>query len=216
MVQTNSSAILAEVDRLRQDGKTFTQIAELLGHTKGWVAGICRRLRQNREKVLSRPPEFWNDERTAHARALIETGMSTYAVAKALGGDHAAYKQLRRLRESNKLGLDLSKLPRTVPQKQKRTIRREQSERERLATARAEAARAPEPRQLADDPDSLLDFSRTARAVAMLDMTTCRWPIGDTGTDAFTFCCHEVEAIGKPYCPHHARKAYNPDKPRRL
>ena len=41
-------------------------------------------------------------------------------------------------------------------------------------------------------------------------LSQCCWPIGEPGTRDFHFCCEPVEAVGKSYCPSHAKIAYAP------
>lgn len=43
---------------------------------------------------------------------------------------------------------------------------------------------------------------------------TCKWPIGDPGRPDFFFCGRKSDA-GIPYCPYHARIAYQPSSDRR-
>jgi len=42
----------------------------------------------------------------------------------------------------------------------------------------------------------------------------CRWPIGDPSENEFHFCGRKPK-VGSPYCEAHARKAYQPQQPRR-
>jgi GcrA cell cycle regulator len=42
-----------------------------------------------------------------------------------------------------------------------------------------------------------------------LSPQNCRWPLGSPGADDFGFCGSEPVA-GFPYCPRHARMAYQP------
>ena len=43
--------------------------------------------------------------------------------------------------------------------------------------------------------------------------TMCKWPIGDPADATFGFCGH-ASAEGSPYCPEHARVAFQPAKKR--
>jgi hypothetical protein len=43
----------------------------------------------------------------------------------------------------------------------------------------------------------------------MLTDKTCRWPLGDPGTEDFCFCGHLPRA-GFPYCSYHISLAYQP------
>ncbi len=47
-----------------------------------------------------------------------------------------------------------------------------------------------------------------------LTESTCRWPVGEPGTEGFYFCGAR-SATGMPYCTHHARMAYQPVQDRR-
>ncbi len=47
-------------------------------------------------------------------------------------------------------------------------------------------------------------------ALEDLEAHHCRFPIGDPRDDGFGFCGHP--RAGSPYCPFHARLAYNPGK----
>ena len=47
--------------------------------------------------------------------------------------------------------------------------------------------------------------------VLTLGAHMCKWPIGDPSSDSFTFCGKRSEAEG-PYCPSHARVAYQPQQ----
>ncbi|MGX1097232.1 GcrA family cell cycle regulator [Amorphus sp. MBR-141] len=47
-----------------------------------------------------------------------------------------------------------------------------------------------------------------------LNEHTCRWPMGDPGSDDFAFCGRE-STPGQPYCNAHSRVAYQPAPDRR-
>ena len=65
------------------------------------------------------------------------------------------------------------------------------------------------------EPIRLLDLSKGERVtILMLSDKTCRWPLGDPGTEYFHFCGLSPKP-GQPYCPHHARAAYQPLHDRR-
>lgn len=58
-------------------------------------------------------------------------------------------------------------------------------------------------------------FTNGARiGVMQLTSQTCKWPIGDPGTEEFCFCGHAPRAKS-PYCEYHARAAYVPLQDRR-
>jgi GcrA cell cycle regulator len=50
--------------------------------------------------------------------------------------------------------------------------------------------------------------------ILQLSDKTCKWPIGDPGSEEFCFCGHGPRA-GSPYCEYHARLAYQPLQDRR-
>jgi GcrA cell cycle regulator len=47
-----------------------------------------------------------------------------------------------------------------------------------------------------------------------LKKNSCRFPLGDPGTDGFRYCGNDAVQL-LPYCPHHARIAYQPPQQRR-
>jgi GcrA cell cycle regulator len=50
--------------------------------------------------------------------------------------------------------------------------------------------------------------------IQQLSDKTCRWPIGDPGTDGFCFCGHSPKA-NSVYCDYHYDRAYQPPPDRR-
>jgi GcrA cell cycle regulator len=74
------------------------------------------------------------------------------------------------------------------------------------------------PRQMAlpePKPLRLLDLAKDGRVTILhLSDKTCKWPIGDPGSEDFCFCGHGPRA-GSPYCEYHARLAYQPLQDRR-
>jgi GcrA cell cycle regulator len=69
----------------------------------------------------------------------------------------------------------------------------------------------PEPKPL-----RLVDLPKDGRITILhLSDKTCRWPIGDPGTDEFCFCGHGPRE-SSPYCEYHARIAYQPAQERRM
>ena len=51
-------------------------------------------------------------------------------------------------------------------------------------------------------------------SIYMLTERTCKWPIGDPGTEDFHFCGNDSLESG-PYCEYHAGVAYQAPEPRR-
>lgn len=74
------------------------------------------------------------------------------------------------------------------------------------------AALAPAPK-----PKPMLHVATTARDkinILQLSDKTCRWPVGEPGTDSFHFCGCAPKS-GLPYCDRHAQVAYQPLMDRR-
>ncbi|MBI2717282.1 MAG: GcrA cell cycle regulator [Rhizobiales bacterium] len=64
-------------------------------------------------------------------------------------------------------------------------------------------------------PVRLLDLPKGGRVTILhLSDKTCKWPIGDPGSEEFCFCGHGPRN-GSPYCEYHARLAYQPLQDRR-
>ncbi|WP_068080680.1 GcrA family cell cycle regulator [Polycladidibacter stylochi] len=51
-------------------------------------------------------------------------------------------------------------------------------------------------------------------SILTLNERTCKWPIGDPGSDDFYFCGRQSDG-GTPYCAHHRAIAYQPVNDRR-
>jgi GcrA cell cycle regulator len=66
------------------------------------------------------------------------------------------------------------------------------------------------------DLDPLANIVPMGPRVTILELTeaTCRWPIGDPGATDFVYCGSQNK-VSLPYCPYHARIAYQPLAERR-
>jgi GcrA cell cycle regulator len=65
------------------------------------------------------------------------------------------------------------------------------------------------------EPIRLVDVPKGERVnILMLSEKTCRWPIGEPGTEDFFFCGMSPREQ-TPYCEYHARIAYQPLHDRR-
>jgi GcrA cell cycle regulator len=74
---------------------------------------------------------------------------------------------------------------------------------------------APRPALAEPQPVRLVDLPKDGRVTILhLSDKTCKWPIGDPGSEEFCFCGH-VPRDGAPYCEYHARMAYQPLQDRR-
>ncbi|TSC68678.1 MAG: GcrA cell cycle regulator [Parcubacteria group bacterium Gr01-1014_56] len=63
-------------------------------------------------------------------------------------------------------------------------------------------------------PKALVLINGEKVTVLHLSDKTCKWPIGDPGTEDFCFCGH-TPRDKSPYCEYHARAAYQPMQDRR-
>ncbi len=77
---------------------------------------------------------------------------------------------------------------------------------EPIATIETEIAPLP-------SADIFIPVSERA-SILTLNERTCKWPIGDPGSDDFYFCGRQSDS-GTPYCAHHRSIAYQPVSDRR-
>lgn len=145
----------------------------------------------------------WTDERVTALKKLWLDGLSASQIAKQLGGvtRNAVIGKVHRLGLSG----------RAVPAAPQRPIlKAPRPARPPLANAaprRVEAA-APPP---APTPVAILHEAPGSATVLTLGAHMCKWPIGDPGSDGFSFCGRRTGAEG-PYCGEHARMAYQPQQ----
>jgi len=139
----------------------------------------------------------WTEERVEQLKALWTEGLSASQIARVLGGvtRNAVIGKVHRLGLAGRAGPT-------------------RSERPRHASTRSSAARVvvPEPEIVEEDP-VLLEDGHFATVLTINDRM-CRWPIGDPSENEFHFCGRKPKP-GSPYCEAHARKAYQPQLPRR-
>jgi GcrA cell cycle regulator len=169
----------------------------------------------------------WTDERVELLKKLWTEGLSASQIAGRLGAGvtrNAVIGKVHRLNLSGRVQQQRSSQPR-APRKQ-----REPSMPGRVAggmpslpTAggaalkpmmraepQARPAALPEPQPL-----RLIDLPKDGRVTILhLSDKTCKWPIGDPGSEDFCFCGHGPRD-GSPYCEYHARLAYQPVQDRR-
>lgn len=126
----------------------------------------------------------WTDERVALLKKLWIEGKTAAEIANALGNvtRNAVIGKAHRLKLSNRVSpIQQNKKPAPVVAKQ------------------------PVERKII--PVTVVDENR--RRVSMLDLKPreCRWPFGDPREENFGFCGCNIVA-GLPYCPEHAKAAY--------
>lgn len=163
----------------------------------------------------------WTDERVESLKQLWSDGLSASQIANRLGGitRNAVIGKVHRLGLSGRGSPSRASRPRT------RKLRQPGPETGKVtqfptagATAlkpQAQAEAAPKPRP-APKPVPLSEVAPSgARCdILALNERTCRWPIGEPGTEEFCFC-GDMPKTGVPYCEHHARIAYQPLHDRR-
>jgi GcrA cell cycle regulator len=169
----------------------------------------------------------WTDERVELLKKLWTEGLSASQIAGRLGNGvtrNAVIGKVHRLNLSGRVQQQRVAQPRQ-PRKQREPslAPRAGGSMPSMPTAgssalkpmmRAEThirpATIPEPQPL-----RLVDLSKDGRVTILhLSDKTCKWPIGDPGSEEFCFCGHGPRE-GSPYCEYHARLAYQPMQDRR-
>ncbi|MGH7935571.1 MAG: GcrA family cell cycle regulator [Chthoniobacterales bacterium] len=142
----------------------------------------------------------WTDERTEILKKLWADGLSASQIADELGG----MTRNAIIGKAHRLGLPgRAKSPSSSPRPRK--ARSPAFGKTRTTPFRGTAQLAYE--YVEDEPQpELLEIPLGQRKTLLeLKENTCRWPVGDPGSDKFFFCgggCKDV------YCPYHFRVAY--------
>lgn len=123
----------------------------------------------------------WTDERVALLKKMWVEGKTAAEIAKELGGvtRNAVIGKAHRLKLSNRVSpIQQNKKPVAKPVIEKKA-------------------------------EKVIVQKRTEPSVSLLDLKAgeCRWPIGDPREADFGFCGHGA-IVGLPYCPEHAKAAY--------
>src|ERR1700674_5534349 len=147
----------------------------------------------------------WTDERVELLKKLWADGLSASQIAGQLGGvtRNAVIGKVHRLGVSGR-AKSLSTSPR--PRKARPLSH---SMRPRLRYSGNTALAASPDREPAPAP--LANIVPMGPRVPILERSEapCHWPIGDPGTEGFAYCGTKSK-LGNPYCPYHARLAYQP------
>lgn len=151
----------------------------------------------------------WNDERVELLKKLWADGLSASQIAAQLGGitRNAVIGKVHRLGLSGRAKTPSSTAPRVRKQ-------RAASMRPRMRFA-GNTALAPQydVEAEADPLDNIVPMGPRVN-ITQLNEATCRWPIGDPGTEGFCYCGSQTKQE-LPYCHYHARVAYQPLADRR-
>ncbi|HTK78816.1 MAG TPA: GcrA family cell cycle regulator [Rhizomicrobium sp.] len=141
---------------------------------------------------------MWTDERVDQLKSLWTEGLSASQIARVLGEGITRNAVIGKV---HRLGLA------------GRAVVSRSEHRPRLPSApRMPRVHLPELPVVEEEPVTLEDGSFVN--VMTISDRMCRWPIGDPSADEFHFCGRKPKA-GSPYCEAHARKAYQPQQPRR-
>ena len=163
----------------------------------------------------------WTDERVELLKKLWADGLSASQIAAKLAGGvtrNAVIGKVHRMGLSGRVTRNRVSTPRT-----RKTREPSHPGRPSVApTPRSIGANALkplaeiEPEPIADPvPIRVADIPEGERVtILMLSEKTCRWPIGDPGSEDFCFCGQPPKA-GSPYCAGHAALAYQPASERR-
>ncbi len=154
----------------------------------------------------------WTDERVHLLRRLWSEGLTASQIAARLGNGvtrNAVIGKVHRLGLSGRV----TKSRPVQPKPQRKVFDGSATRLSPLvigATALKPSPRpAPKP-EPAPEPIRLVEMPTGERcSILMLNERTCRWPIGDPGTEEFSFCGGPPREKG-PYCEYHSRIAFQP------
>jgi GcrA cell cycle regulator len=164
----------------------------------------------------------WTPDRVETLKKLWADGLSASQIAARLGMGVTRNAVIGKVHRLNLAGRATQ--PRTAAPRAPREGRPNRPHAPSMPTAGANALKPmlraepmsrplplPEPK-----PMRLVDLSKDGRITILhLSDKTCRWPIGDPGTEEFCFCGHGPRE-SSPYCEYHARIAYQPAQERRM
>ncbi|MGQ3673524.1 GcrA family cell cycle regulator [Xanthobacter sp. TB0136] len=175
----------------------------------------------------------WTDERVELLKKLWSEGLSASQIAGELGEvtRNAVIGKVHRLGLSGR-----AKSVSAPPARPRGKTRPEQAVEQELEQEQMEQQEQPVAPQrpvtqgnvaLAPVLEDMVEEAPVARIVednvvpmgqgcTIMSLTeyTCRWPIGEPGSESFHFCGAR-STPGVPYCAHHARIAYQPVQDRR-
>ncbi|WP_417685167.1 GcrA family cell cycle regulator [Roseibium sp.] len=164
----------------------------------------------------------WTNERVELLKKLWTEGHSASQIANELGGvtRNAVIGKVHRLGLS---GRAKAPAPAAKPRRSRSstsssssTPRAAAQPQSQGATAlKMEAAPAPvaQIKPQAEPVAELVPMSERATILSLTERT-CKWPIGDPGSEDFYFCGRNSDP-GVPYCAHHCKIAYQPVSDRR-
>jgi len=148
----------------------------------------------------------WTDERVELLKTLWAEGLSAAQIANKMGGvtRNAVIGKVHRLGLSG----------RATPAKPQRGCGPSQEPREEVVTVKPQ--QRAEIKSVIPEVDTITPVVLDTGAmttVATIKNNMCKWPIGDPAKDDFHFC-GQPASMGKSYCTHHARLAFQPPQRR--
>ena len=165
----------------------------------------------------------WTDDRVEQLKKMWAEGLSASQIAAKLAGGVTRNAVIGKVHRMGLSGRVTNRRP-TTPRTRKT---REPSHPGRAsATIASSSFRTsgnnalkplsevkPQP-MLEPVPIHIADIPEGERVtILMLSDKTCRWPIGDPGSEEFCFCGKSPKE-GAPYCAGHAQLAYQPHRDR--
>ncbi|MGQ3674837.1 GcrA family cell cycle regulator [Xanthobacter sp. TB0139] len=168
----------------------------------------------------------WTDERVELLKKLWSEGLSASQIASELGEvtRNAVIGKVHRLGLSGRAKTVAAPArPRTTTKaKVEQAPETPQAAAPQRPATQGNAALAPVLEELVEEAPAPAPRPVEANVVPMgqgctiMNLTeyTCRWPVGEPGSDDFHFCGARSNP-GTPYCAHHARIAYQPVQDRR-
>lgn len=159
----------------------------------------------------------WTDERVETLKKLWTEGLSASQIASSLGEvtRNAVIGKIHRLGLSGRARPGVVTAPVRKPKVAEAPMKRIAPR--PVVTAIGNTALKIEPTFAeAAEPQALATVTPIGERVTIMMLTeqTCRWPIGDPGSEGFSFCGRRSDT-GIPYCAHHAKIAYQPVDRRR-
>lgn len=158
----------------------------------------------------------WTDERVETLKKLWTEGLSASQIATSLGEvtRNAVIGKIHRLGLSGRVRAGVAQPVRKAKQQAPATVRRNVR-----PAAVGNAALQLEPAfavavETQPQPVAAVVPMTERVTIMMLTEQTCRWPMGDPGSESFSFCGKRSDS-GIPYCATHARIAYQPVDRRR-
>jgi GcrA cell cycle regulator len=156
----------------------------------------------------------WTDERVEMLKKLWADGLSASQIAAELGGitRNAVIGKVHRLGLSGRAKSPSSAAPRPRKARTHQHIMRVSRPAMRGNTALAHAYDY----EIEVEPELVDNVIPIGQRRTLLELSeeTCRWPIGDPGSQDFFFCGGQ-SVTGLPYCSYHSRVAYQPANIRR-